>query len=323
MLHRMAFRLSGKVVALHLDNSTAKAYLCNQGGTVSPFLSRLACGILSLTDKHGITLLPSIHSYPPQCGGRFSVSGLAASGVAPSTSGGSGSFLPLGPSTGGPAGIFSFYSMPALFHFGNSTASGALGLNAFSHPWNFQVSYVSSSGSGPSCSGQVSSRTCQQSTQTFTFGGSMLDGSSLLPTVLGMLADVPRQCPIVKDLVVDVSVGQVLTGLRYLHLTLWLLSNVCYANKGSLPQSIRWWQRQLRMSTSRVYQQCWREWAGWCAQQGLPNNAISAPKLANFCYICFRSDWPGIPLESIVLLFLHFWNLIAFTRHLIILLFLN
>ena len=52
MLCRMAFHLSGNVVALHLDNSTAKAYLCNQGGTVSPFLSRLACQILSLTDKH-------------------------------------------------------------------------------------------------------------------------------------------------------------------------------------------------------------------------------------------------------------------------------
>ena len=57
MLHRMAFYLSGKVVALHMDNSTAKAYLCNQGGTVSPFLSRLACQILSLTDKHGIILI--------------------------------------------------------------------------------------------------------------------------------------------------------------------------------------------------------------------------------------------------------------------------
>ena len=59
MLHRMAFYLSGKVVALHLGNSTAKAYLCNQGGTVSPFLSRLACQILSLTDKHGNALLPA------------------------------------------------------------------------------------------------------------------------------------------------------------------------------------------------------------------------------------------------------------------------
>ena len=43
ILHRMAFQLLGKVVALHLDNCTAKAYLCNHVGTVSPFLSRLAC----------------------------------------------------------------------------------------------------------------------------------------------------------------------------------------------------------------------------------------------------------------------------------------
>ena len=59
MLCRMAFHISGKVVALHLDNSTAKAYLCTQGGTVSPFLSRLACWMLSLTGKHGFTLIPA------------------------------------------------------------------------------------------------------------------------------------------------------------------------------------------------------------------------------------------------------------------------
>ena len=47
---RMPFSLSGKVVALHLNNSTANAYLYNQGGTVSLFLSRLACWILNLTD---------------------------------------------------------------------------------------------------------------------------------------------------------------------------------------------------------------------------------------------------------------------------------
>ena len=37
MLHKMAFMLSGKVVALHLDNSTTKTYLCNQVGTASTF----------------------------------------------------------------------------------------------------------------------------------------------------------------------------------------------------------------------------------------------------------------------------------------------
>ena len=52
-----------------------------------------------------------------------------------------------------------------------------------------------------------------------------------LPTVLNMLADVPWQCSLVKDLVMDVSVGQVLKGLLYLHLTLWQLSDVCYANR--------------------------------------------------------------------------------------------
>ena len=59
MLYRIAFHLSGKVITLHLDNSTVKACLCSQGGTVSPFLSRLACWILSLTDNHSITLIPA------------------------------------------------------------------------------------------------------------------------------------------------------------------------------------------------------------------------------------------------------------------------
>ena len=69
MLCLMVFHLYGKVVALLLDNSTTKAYLCNQGGTVSPFLSRLACWILSLTNKHGITLIPAYIPTPPQGGG--------------------------------------------------------------------------------------------------------------------------------------------------------------------------------------------------------------------------------------------------------------
>ena len=56
MPHRLAFQVSDKVVALSLDNSSAKVYSCNQGGTISLFLSRLACHILDLADKHSITL---------------------------------------------------------------------------------------------------------------------------------------------------------------------------------------------------------------------------------------------------------------------------
>ena len=173
MLRRMAFHLSGKVDALHLDNSTAKAYLCYQGGTVSPFLSRLACQILSLTDKHGITLLPAYipthlnveadflswdqlllewHLLPQVAQAAFHLWGLPEVDL-----------------------LASSHSTQCQHYFTLETPLplGALGLNAFSHPC------VSSSGSGPSCSGQVSSRTCQWSTQTFTSGGSMLDGSSL------------------------------------------------------------------------------------------------------------------------------------------------
>ena len=40
-------------------------------------------------------------------------------------------------------------------------------------------------------------------------------------------------------------------------------------------------------------QQCWKEWAGWCAQVGVPNNAISAPKLDDFWFIHFGLVWHG------------------------------
>ena len=57
ILHGMDFCLSDKMIALHLNNSNAIAYWCNKGGTVSFFLSRLACHILNLDEKHGITII--------------------------------------------------------------------------------------------------------------------------------------------------------------------------------------------------------------------------------------------------------------------------
>ena len=142
MLCRMAFCHSGKVVALHLDNSTAKVYLCNQDGTVSPFLSRLACRILSLTDKHGITflpayipthlnaeadflsqdqLLPEWHLLPQVALAAFHLWGLPEVDL-----------------------LASSHSTQCQHYFTLETPLplGALGLNVFSHPWNFQVSYV-------------------------------------------------------------------------------------------------------------------------------------------------------------------------------------
>ena len=34
-------------------------------------------------------------------------------------------------------------------------------------------------------------------------------------------------------------------------------------------------------STTKAYKQCWKEWAVWCAQEGVPNNVISPPILTN------------------------------------------
>ena len=142
MLCRMAFHLSGKVVALHLDNSTAKAYLCNQGGTVSPFLSRLACWLLRLSDKHGNTLiqahiptllnveanylsqdqmLPESHLLPQVAQAAFHLWGLPEMDLLASSH---------------TTQCQSYYTMESPLPL------GALGLNAFKHPWMFQVSYI-------------------------------------------------------------------------------------------------------------------------------------------------------------------------------------
>ena len=81
---------------------------------------------------------------------------------------------------GGPTGIFSFYSMPALFHFENSTTSGGLGVECLQPSLDFSGKLCfSSSSSSFSSSVQVSGRTHQQSTQTFDSGGTMLDGGCL------------------------------------------------------------------------------------------------------------------------------------------------
>ena len=246
MLHRMAFCLSGRVVALHLDNSTAKAYLCNQGGTVSPFLSRLACRILSLTDKHGITLLPAYIPTHLNVEADF----LSRDHLLPEWH--------LLPQVAQAA--FHLWGLPEVDLLASSRSThcqhyftletplplGALGLNAFSHPWKFQVSYVFPP---PALVPLVLSKFLAEHVngqlRHLILVAPCWMEAPWLPTALSMLADIPQQCPIIKDLVVDVSVGQALKGLRYLHLTLWLLSNVCYADKGSLPQSVRQWQGQL------------------------------------------------------------------------------
>ena len=231
---------------MHLDNSTAKVYLCNQGGTVSPFLSRLACRILSLTDKHGITLLPAYipthlnveadflsqdqmllewHLLPQVAQAVFHIWGLPEVDL-----------------------LASSHSTQCQHYFTLETLLplGVLGLNAFSHPWKFQVRYVFPS---PALVPLVLSKFLAEHVngqlRHLLLVAPCWMEAPWLSTVLNMLVDICWQCPLVKDLIMNVLVGQALKGLRYLHLTLWLLSDMCYADRGSLPQSVRQWQGQL------------------------------------------------------------------------------
>ena len=123
---------------------------------------------------------------------------------------------------------------------------GALGLNAFNHPWMFQLCHVfpPSALVPPVLSKFLAEHVKGQLKHLILVAPHWIEVPGL-PTVLNMLADIPQWCPIIKDLVMDVSVGHVLKHLPYLHLTLSLLSDVCYTDKGSLPQSFRQWQGQL------------------------------------------------------------------------------
>ena len=169
----------------------------------------------------------------------------------------SGSFSPLGPPRGGPTGIFSFNSMPSLLHLGISTIPGGLGVECLQPSLDVSgklcvfSSWISSSGSV-----NVSDRTCQRSTQMVDSGGTMFDGGSLAPHTS---QDVGRHSLVVPHHKRSHHgyLGRAGTqGSAISDLALWLLSNVCYADKGSLPQSVRQWWQQLQClcqkSTSSV-----------------------------------------------------------------------
>ena len=50
----------------------------------------------------------------------------------------------------------------------------------------------------------------------------------------------------------------------------------------------------LSMSLSKVYQQCWKEWAGWYVSQSVCQTLPPlTPKLANFLVHLFQG-WPGL-----------------------------
>ena len=183
------------MVALHLDNSSAKADLCNQGGTVSPFLSRLACQILSLTNKHGIILIPAYIPTHHNVEANYLSQDqkLPKWHLLPQVA--QADFHLWGPSRGGPAGIPSFHSMPALLHLGISTTYGGLGVECLQPSLDIsgKLPVILLLVLVPLVLSKFLAETCKRSTEMIWFWwhrvGWKLFGFLL---ILNMLTDVPQ-----------------------------------------------------------------------------------------------------------------------------------
>ena len=258
----------------------------------------------------------SIHSYQSQGGKWLSITGKASPRVTSPSLHCLSTFLALGSTRGGSVRNFMYQSVSPLLHFWTSITSRTLGVKYIQPPWQFQVS-------------NVFPPQALIPLVLFTFLAEYVTSwiwllilvppwwmeAPWLLTVLNILENIPHQCPFINNLIIDVLVGLVLKNLWWLYLTLWMLRDVCCGDKGSLPQSVRQWQG----STTQVYQQCWKEWAGWCTQMGVLNYATSAPKLAYFCLIYLGLDWLGTQLILTIQLYLPFWNCTIFIKLQIIL----
>ena len=80
-----------------------------------------------------------------------------------------------------------------------------------------------------------------------------------------------------------------LKGLQSLYLTLWLLRDV-FQRQGFTSSVCHVVVGVTCASMTKVYQQLWKERTGWCTEEGIPNNAISAPKLAHFLFTYLGLD---------------------------------
>ena len=188
-----------------------------------------------------------------------------------------------GSTRGTSAGILPYHSMPVLLHLGNSTTSWGLGVDCLQPSLDVSGKLCFTSSCISSCSYfQIPDRTCQRSAQTVDSGGTMLDGGSLASHSsqhVGRhslaLSHHKKSChgcfnrPCAQGSAI--STFDHLAAQRYMLCRQGFSFSVCQTVVVA-----------TQVSMSKVYLQCWKEWAGWCAQEGIPSNVISAPKLADF-----------------------------------------
>ena len=220
MMHRMAFHLSHKLVVLHLDNSTAGAYLCNEGDMkmlyiLYSFQTSLLLRIW-LTNQTAITIyipthLPLEANYLLQA--RLVLEWYLFSACSLSN------LSILGSTRGGLVSILMYQSMPAVLYIGNLMTSWILWVKYFQPSLAVSGQFcVSCSCISPNTFVLISRRICNKLMQTSDFHCSLLDLGFWFPTVSCILENIPHQSPRVKDFIIDVLIDWMLRSLPWQHL---------------------------------------------------------------------------------------------------------
>ena len=157
---------------------------------------------------------------------------MVAFSVASSSSYCSSSISPLGSSRSGVAGILMHHSMSALLHLGKSTNFQGHGIECI-QPF-YDISGPPPALVPPVMPMFIARHVTGQFRLLILMAPCWME-VPWLPKALNMLEDIPWHCPFVKDLVMNVSVGQMLKHLHLpsLHLTLWLFRDMWCADKSS------------------------------------------------------------------------------------------
>ena len=115
----------------------------------------------------------------------------------------------------------------------------ALGLNAFNHPWKYQVIYVFPP---PPLVLLVLSRFPAEHVigqfRLLILVAHCWNKAPYLPAVLNTFEYISHWCPSLNILKMNLFVDQVLMGVPLLHLILWLFIDACCTDKHFFPQSV-------------------------------------------------------------------------------------
>ena len=133
---------------------------------------------------------------------------------------------------------------------------------------------------------QLPGRTCHRSIQTSYSSSTLMDGGSLSSHSSQYVVRCSPSESHCKGPFHGCLGWMGVQGLQLLHLLLWHLQHV-FCTKVlflSLPGS----GRDNLSIYDKGLPKCWKECTSLCSQEDVPNNAISAPKLADFLFHLFR-----------------------------------